>query len=180
MTGGSNSPTVQQDPGLQYLYSTKGSKPPQQRSSTAGAQEPVLVMAPLPRDATEPGSGRDWGSAVGNVETAKLALETLRGLIADAVFLDEDAYTNASTLQHYHQRLQVCRVMLEACNAVVRSLGHSKPCDPIATPVEPTCMLPAAERGTLACMRWHGFMTRVYDRLRSPSTAVAILLCHTD
>lgn len=70
-------------------------------------QEPVLVMAPLPRDPTEPGSSRDWGGALGNVETAKLALDTLRGLIADAVFLDEDAYTNAATLQTYHQRLQV-------------------------------------------------------------------------
>jgi hypothetical protein len=64
-------------------------------------------MAPLPRDPTEPGSSRDWGASIGNVETAKLALDTLRGLIADAVFLDEDAYTNAATLQHYHQRLQV-------------------------------------------------------------------------
>lgn len=66
------------------------------------------MMAPLPRDPTEPGNSRDWGAALGNVETAKLALDTLRGLIADAVFLDEDAYTNAATLQHYHQRLQVC------------------------------------------------------------------------
>jgi hypothetical protein len=64
-------------------------------------------MAPLPRDPTESGNSRDWSAAVGNVETAKLALDTLRGLIADAVFLDEDAYTNAATLQHYHQRLQV-------------------------------------------------------------------------
>lgn len=105
MTGGSNGA----DPGLQYLYSSsKASKPPQQRSSTAaGAPEPVLVMAPLPRDPTESGNSRDWSAAVGNVETAKLALDTLRGLIADAVFLDEDAYTNAATLQRYHQRLQV-------------------------------------------------------------------------
>lgn len=79
-------------------------------------------MAPLPRDATEPGSGRDWGSAVGNVETAKLALETLRGLIADAVFLDEDAYTNASTLQHYHQRLQMQHRRILQLEAEVEAL----------------------------------------------------------
>lgn len=107
MTGGSNGAAAHQDPGLQYLYSTKGKPPQQQRSTAAGQQEPVLVMAPLPRDPTEPGSSRDWGASIGNVETAKLALDTLRGLIADAVFLDEDAYTNAATLQHYHQRLQV-------------------------------------------------------------------------
>lgn len=62
-------------------------------------------MAPLPRP-TEPGT-RDWGPSLGNLESAKLALETLRGLIMDAVFLDEDAYTNAATLQLYQQRLQV-------------------------------------------------------------------------
>ena len=110
--GGSNGASALPDPGLQYLYSSgsKG-KPGVSSSTSAGAQQqqqgPVLVMAPLPRDPTETGSSRDWGAAVGNVETAKLALDTLRGLIADAVFLDEDAYTNAATLQHYHQRLQV-------------------------------------------------------------------------
>lgn len=62
-------------------------------------------MEPLPRP-TDPGS-RDWGPSLGNLESAKLALDTLRGLIMDAVFLDEDAYTNAATLQLYQQRLQV-------------------------------------------------------------------------
>lgn len=127
MTGGSNG-TALPDPGLQYLYSTsKGSKA---SSSTAGHQQqhdPVLVMAPLPRDPTEPGNSRDWGAAVGNVETAKLALDTLRGLIADAVFLDEDAYANAATLQHYHQRLQVgtswaCQPAMPPCAAMVAAV----------------------------------------------------------
>lgn len=35
-----------------------------------------------------------------------MALDALHAAIADAVFLDEDAYTNAVTLQRYHQRLQ--------------------------------------------------------------------------
>jgi hypothetical protein len=35
---------------------------------------------------------------MGNMETAKLAMETLSpGLMVDAVVLDEDAYTNAAT-----------------------------------------------------------------------------------
>lgn len=109
-----------QDPGLQYLFgssSSNSSKRPQQQQ---GATQPMLVMAPLPRDPTEPGGSRDWGAAIGNVETAKLALGALHAAIADAVFLDEDAYTNAATLQRYHQRLQVrldplhCRDMLAA------------------------------------------------------------------
>lgn len=139
MTGGSNG-TALPDPGLQYLYSTsKGSKA---SSSTAGHQqqhEPVLVMAPLPRDPTEPGNSRDWGAAVGNVETAKLALDTLRGLIADAVFLDEDAYTNAATLQHYHQRLQVgtswaCQQLMIPQHGVDAFMpaGTTMACGPIA------------------------------------------------
>lgn len=106
MVGGTNGAT-HQDPGLQYLYSSKSSKPQQQHSTAPAQQEPVLVMAPLPRDPTQPGNSRDWGAAIGNVETAKLALDALHAAIADAVFLDEDAYTNAATLQRYHQRLQV-------------------------------------------------------------------------
>jgi hypothetical protein len=66
MTGGANG-AVLQDPGLQYLYSKKGKPPQQQRSTAAGQQEPVLVMAPLPRDPTEPGSSRDWGASIGSV-----------------------------------------------------------------------------------------------------------------
>lgn len=110
-----------QDPGLQYLYSsTKQTRPQQQRSRTENSQKPVLVMAPLPRDPSEADGTKDWGAAVGNIETAKLALDALRGLIADAVFLDEDAYTNAATLQQYQHRLQVGQQVeqqVERCSA---------------------------------------------------------------
>eukprot|EP00775_Hariotina_reticulata_P007625 gene7625-7827_t len=110
MTGGS---AAARDPGLEYLY-----KHPQhskfQHSSTA---ESMLVMNPLPRSIPqldEQGPGRDWAGAMGNMETAKLAMETLRGLMVDAVFLDEDAYTNAATLQLYQQRLQVVTKLLSS------------------------------------------------------------------
>lgn len=89
------------DLGMQYLYETQ--QRPQGADRQHQQQEPTLVMAPLPRSSD---ASRDWGPAQGNLETAKLALETLRGLIMDAVFLDEDAYTNAGTLQLYQQRLQ--------------------------------------------------------------------------
>lgn len=94
---------------MQYLYETQ-----QQRTQTGKAAvrqqqqqqrpgSPVLAMAPLPQidDAS-----RDWGPAQGNLETAKMALDALRSLIMDAVFLDEEAYTNSATLQLYQQRLQ--------------------------------------------------------------------------
>jgi hypothetical protein len=49
----------------------------------------------------------DWNKALGNMESAAVALDTFRGLMADAVFLDEDAYTNAATLQNYQSRITV-------------------------------------------------------------------------
>lgn len=83
-------------------------------------------MAPLPRDASDE-PARDWGAALGGVETAKMACDTLRALIADAVFLDEEAYTNATTLQRYQQRLQVCA---RACVCVVSLLCVSAEAPP--------------------------------------------------
>lgn len=116
-TTSSSSQQQHQDPGLQYLFgSSNNTKRPQQQQQDSDTQ-PMLVMAPLPRDPTEPGGSRDWGAAIGNVETAKLALGALHAAIADAVFLDEDAYTNAATLQRYHQRLQVRLDLLMYCMA---------------------------------------------------------------
>jgi hypothetical protein len=97
------------DLGLQYLYEKQQHRSQagklgdrQQQQQQPGS--PVLAMAPLPpsNDAS-----RDWGPAQGNLETAKMALDALRSLIMDAVFLDEEAYTNSATLQLYQQRLQV-------------------------------------------------------------------------
>jgi hypothetical protein len=99
------------DLGLQYLYETQQHRSQQGKATDRQQQQqqrpgsPTLAMAPLPQanDAS-----RDWGPAQGNLETAKMALDALRGLIMDAVFLDEEAYTNSATLQLYQQRLQVC------------------------------------------------------------------------
>lgn len=91
-------------------------------------EQPALVMEPLPKVQQGGEAGRDWGPALGNMETAKLALDALRGLITDAVFLDEEAYTNSGTLQLYQQRLQVRRrCLLAAVAAVVaaRSQQHA-------------------------------------------------------
>lgn len=53
---------------------------------------------PMPED-------RDWGAAIGNLEDTKLALDALAGLIYDAVFLDDEAYTSACAATNYQQRL---------------------------------------------------------------------------
>jgi hypothetical protein len=91
------------DPGRAYLYNPRkeGQGPAEIEPST-----PTLKMSALPRMFSSAGS-TDWQAAVGNVENAKLALDTLKTLINDAVFLDEEAFTNANTLQLYQQRIQV-------------------------------------------------------------------------
>lgn len=44
------------------------------------------------------------------MENAKLGVASLRELMADAVFLDEEAFTAAGTLQGYHNRILVRQV----------------------------------------------------------------------
>eukprot|EP00882_Tetradesmus_deserticola_P009574 GHRQ01010108.1.p1 GENE.GHRQ01010108.1~~GHRQ01010108.1.p1 ORF type:complete len:185 (+),score=70.17 GHRQ01010108.1:613-1167(+) len=95
------------DLGLTYLYENRqhrsqaGKMAERQQQQRPGS--PTLTMAPLPHSND---ASRDWGPAQGNLETAKMALDALRSLIMDAVFLDEEAYTNSATLQLYQQRLQ--------------------------------------------------------------------------
>mmetsp|Transcript_39294 Transcript_39294/g.87428 ORF Transcript_39294/g.87428 Transcript_39294/m.87428 type:complete len:166 (+) Transcript_39294:43-540(+) len=48
----------------------------------------------------------DWGKAAGNIEDAKIAVEALKSLVADAVFLDEDAYSGAVEISAYTNKLQ--------------------------------------------------------------------------
>jgi hypothetical protein len=94
-----------EDPGAPYLYRSPEKKA---KDRQADKTPPTLVMNPLARDPTHiPSSSTDWGKCLGNMESAKLALDTLKNLVQDAVFLDEDAYTNAHTMQLYQQRIQV-------------------------------------------------------------------------
>jgi hypothetical protein len=95
------------DPGRSFLYED-GRREAQHASDHTPMKphSPTLAMSPLPR--INAGSA-DWQAAVGNVENAKLALDTLKTLVSDAVFLDEEAFTNATTLSLYQQRIQVGR-----------------------------------------------------------------------
>lgn len=51
----------------------------------------------------------DWGRAAGNIEDAKIAIEALKSLVHDAVFLDEDAYSGAVQMSSYHLKLQAAQ-----------------------------------------------------------------------
>lgn len=114
------------DPGFQYLYKDPSNNARQRHheANDQGDQAPVLSMSHLPRDPTSTASTRDWGPAIGNLENTKVALDALRGLINDAVFLDEEAFTNVSTLQMYQQRIQVSSAPQFRC----RSGGGSWAC----------------------------------------------------
>lgn len=98
------------DPGLPFVYDQRSRQRHKEELADPGQTTPTLPMSHLPREPGEAGtSSIDWPAALGNVENAKLALDALQGLVADAVFLDEEAYTNAATLQQYQLRLQVRR-----------------------------------------------------------------------
>ncbi|GBF92750.1 hypothetical protein Rsub_05119 [Raphidocelis subcapitata] len=81
----------------------------QQEAPSASPErgQAVLTMQHLARNVLEspPPSATDWGAALGNAENAKLSAAALRELLADAVYLDEDAFAGANTLQLYAQRL---------------------------------------------------------------------------
>ena len=51
-----------------------------------------------------------WGGAVGNIEDARVALDTLARAIEDAVYLDEDAYNEVAPVMQYQRTIQVLPV----------------------------------------------------------------------
>ena len=69
----------------------------------------MLKMNHLPvldRSAVKP-EAQDWGRAAGNIEDAKIAVEALKALVNDAVYLDDDAYSGALNASAYQSKLQV-------------------------------------------------------------------------
>ena len=58
------------------------------------------------QEASAPGESSRWGSAVGNIEDARVALDTLARAIEDAVYLDEDAYNQVAPVMQYQGAIQ--------------------------------------------------------------------------
>ena len=98
----------------------------------------MLNMNHLPvldRNALKPQSP-DWGRAAGNIEDAKIALEGLKALVHDAVYLDEDAYTGALHASSRQSRLQVCTVLALPCASCFPTWAHmAAPHGTIISPV---------------------------------------------
>lgn len=61
------------------------------------------------QESLAPGEVSRWGEAVGNIENARVALHTLARAIEDAVYLDEDAYTQVAPVMQYQRTMQVLR-----------------------------------------------------------------------
>lgn len=65
-------------------------------------------MNPLPiMGESLQGKSQDWGQAVANMDGARQVAESLRALVNDAVYLDEDSFSTASNVVQYQQRIQV-------------------------------------------------------------------------
>ena len=59
------------------------------------------------QETSAPGESSRWGTAVGNIEDARVALDTLARAIEDAVYLDEDAYNQVAPVMQYQRAIQV-------------------------------------------------------------------------
>lgn len=96
------------DLGRAYLYEAPATRQGRAvgAANNSGSPTGTLRMAALPGTAMQT-TQTDWGAAIGNLENAKLALDTLKSLVSDAVFLDEEAFSNASALSMYQQRIQL-------------------------------------------------------------------------
>ena len=107
------------DPGRAYLYTRQSATqrathrrqmPGPHPSQALGEGRDRRAQEETTEASTSASSGEaqsDWSSATGNIENAKVALDQLRSLIEDAVFLDEDSFSGMKTVAVYHQKLQV-------------------------------------------------------------------------
>ena len=59
------------------------------------------------QDGEPGGESARWKGAVGNIENARVALDTLARAINDAVYLDEDAYNQVAPIMQYQKTIQV-------------------------------------------------------------------------
>lgn len=83
--------------GRVYQSSQAGSDTPAGSGTVNTRREDSLAPVELSR----------WGGAVGNIEDARVALDTLARAIEDAVYLDEDAYNEVAPVMQYQRTIQV-------------------------------------------------------------------------
>ena len=67
------------------------------------------------RPANNSSSPDRWGTAVGNLEDAKVTLATLAHAIEDAVYLDEDAFTQMQPVAQFQRTTQASNHPSSVC-----------------------------------------------------------------
>lgn len=77
-----------------------------QAGSDLAARAGATGHAEQRQDSLAPGEVSRWGAAVGNIEDARVALDTLARAIEDAVYLDEDAYNQVAPVMQYQRITQ--------------------------------------------------------------------------
>ncbi|KAL3133754.1 hypothetical protein ABBQ32_008238 [Trebouxia sp. C0010 RCD-2024] len=71
-----------------------------------------------------PGEASRWGEAVGNIEDARVALDTLARAIEDAVYLDEDAYNQVAPVMQYQRASQVQQQRVTELTLELQETNH--------------------------------------------------------
>ena len=71
------------------------------------SRQPYFAKLAYLQESLAPGEVSRWGEAVGNIEDARVALNTLARAIEDAVYLDEDAYNQVAPVMQYQRTMQV-------------------------------------------------------------------------
>lgn len=69
----------------------------------------IIILSPV-QGAEPDGETERWTGAIGNIEDARVALDTLAHAIDDAVYLDEDAYNQVAPVMQYQKTIQVTHV----------------------------------------------------------------------
>ena len=66
-----------------------------------------------------------WGIAIGNLEDAKVSLATLAHALEDAVYLDEDAFTQMQPVAQFQRTTQASRQPGSCLSAILSRGGSS-------------------------------------------------------
>lgn len=79
----------------------------QPHRSASEATSRTVISSHSGRQGAEPdGETARWTGAIGNIEDARVALDTLARAIDDAVYLDEDAYNQVAPVMQYQKTIQ--------------------------------------------------------------------------
>lgn len=95
-----------------------------QSGSEFAAQVGTMDSAARRQESLAPGEASRWGTAVGNIEDARVALDTLARAIEDAVYLDEDAYNQVAPVMQFQRTIQVQQQRITELNVELQETNN--------------------------------------------------------